>query len=172
MAIVYHKDGTITAYRDGKPYGKPYRPGPLQSYAADEAQIVFGMRHGPAGSNKMLAGKIQRAQFYNRALTADEVAASAGVADNNYVPASQILARLSAASRKNRNQLSAEIKRLGTEKASFMVAPQKIYTCVPRNPGVTKRSEEHTSELQSRRNLVCRLLLEKKKIKTIQKRDW
>src|SRR5438874_8798739 len=27
----------------------------------------------------------------------------------------------------------------------------------------TKRSEEHTSELQSRRDLVCRLLLEKKK---------
>src|SRR6266496_5783804 len=29
-------------------------------------------------------------------------------------------------------------------------------------PG-THRSEEHTSELQSRRDLVCRLLLEKKK---------
>src|SRR6266566_10076732 len=29
------------------------------------------------------------------------------------------------------------------------------------------RSEEHTSELQSPCNLVCRLLLEKKKIKTI-----
>src|SRR5690606_41526575 len=28
------------------------------------------------------------------------------------------------------------------------------------------RSEEHTSELQSRENLVCRLLLEKKKDKT------
>src|SRR5690606_40620075 len=28
------------------------------------------------------------------------------------------------------------------------------------------RSEEHTSELQSRENLVCRLLLEKKKTKT------
>src|SRR2546430_13602002 len=28
-----------------------------------------------------------------------------------------------------------------------------------------KRSEEHTSELQSQSNLVCRLLLEKKKIK-------
>src|SRR5690606_41409274 len=27
----------------------------------------------------------------------------------------------------------------------------------------TERSEEHTSELQSRENLVCRLLLEKKK---------
>src|SRR3712207_7370632 len=29
------------------------------------------------------------------------------------------------------------------------------------------RSEEHTSELQSRQYLVCRLLLEKKKTKTI-----
>src|SRR5690606_42150549 len=29
------------------------------------------------------------------------------------------------------------------------------------------RSEEHTSELQSRENLVCRLLLEKKKIEDI-----
>src|SRR5690606_39634454 len=37
-----------------------------------------------------------------------------------------------------------------------------------RNPdaalgGQIRRSEEHTSELQSRENLVCRLLLEKKK---------
>src|SRR5690606_40804963 len=30
-------------------------------------------------------------------------------------------------------------------------------------PGFSIRSEEHTSELQSRENLVCRLLLEKKK---------
>src|SRR5260370_19827181 len=30
-------------------------------------------------------------------------------------------------------------------------------------PGRGKRSEEHTSELQSHLNLVCRLLLEKKK---------
>src|SRR5690606_41586957 len=31
-----------------------------------------------------------------------------------------------------------------------------------RFPPTTDRSEEHTSELQSRENLVCRLLLEKK----------
>src|SRR6266496_4983836 len=30
-------------------------------------------------------------------------------------------------------------------------------------PAYARRSEEHTSELQSRRDLVCRLLLEKKK---------
>src|SRR5690349_23189275 len=36
----------------------------------------------------------------------------------------------------------------------------------PRSPWPPSRhrSEEHTSELQSRRDLVCRLLLEKKKI--------
>src|SRR5690606_41661062 len=40
-----------------------------------------------------------------------------------------------------------------------------------RSPAATsrrcRRSEEHTSELQSRENLVCRLLLEKKKNKQI-----
>src|SRR5438874_8261199 len=36
----------------------------------------------------------------------------------------------------------------------------------PGRPGTRPhRSEEHTSELQSRRDLVCRLLLEKKKTK-------
>src|SRR3989449_2148058 len=34
--------------------------------------------------------------------------------------------------------------------------------------GTTVRSEEHTSELQSRLHLVCRLLLEKKKRKNTQ----
>src|SRR5690349_23420939 len=34
----------------------------------------------------------------------------------------------------------------------------------PAWPRGARRSEEHTSELQSRRDLVCRLLLEKKKI--------
>src|SRR5690349_23656325 len=33
------------------------------------------------------------------------------------------------------------------------------------------RSEEHTSELQSRRDLVCRLLLEKKKKKKKKKKE-
>src|SRR5436305_9226112 len=34
---------------------------------------------------------------------------------------------------------------------------------VGRTPRIPTRSEEHTSELQSRPHLVCRLLLEKKK---------
>src|SRR5260370_25671674 len=50
---------------------------------------------------------------------------------------------------------------------------QAIIRTVPRRgyhfvaPVSRLRSEEHTSELQSHLNLVCRLLLEKKKKKTI-----
>src|SRR5258708_31755993 len=48
------------------------------------------------------------------------------------------------------------------------VRPEDIELTVDQN-----RSEEHTSELQSPDHLVCRLLLEKKKIKmwTKQRRD-
>src|SRR3989449_3282013 len=49
----------------------------------------------------------------------------------------------------------------------------------PSGSGRSTRSEEHTSELQSRLHLVCRLLLEKKKKKDIEmvaatksKADW
>src|SRR5438045_7441569 len=38
-------------------------------------------------------------------------------------------------------------------------------TSICRPPQFSPRSEEHTSELQSLRHLVCRLLLEKKKMK-------
>src|SRR5690606_40197179 len=59
-----------------------------------------------------------------------------------------------------------------------MVRAHPSRGCLPRAPGAMHlplpsaaggvparvRSEEHTSELQSRENLVCRLLLEKKKL--------
>src|SRR5690349_22477202 len=51
----------------------------------------------------------------------------------------------------------AEMARLGVAGALVLL---------PTLGGQT-RSEEHTSELQSRRDLVCRLLLEKKKMKNI-----
>src|SRR3712207_7933509 len=57
-----------------------------------------------------------------------------------------------------------------TCRAAKMLSPTTLWVCtllgtslsvVTRAP--TSRSEEHTSELQSRQYLVCRLLLEKKK---------
>src|SRR2546430_9373364 len=50
------------------------------------------------------------------------------------------------------------------EKIGQLARPGRV---APKQHGVVKqeRSEEHTSELQSQSNLVCRLLLEKKKKK-------
>src|SRR6266480_38903 len=46
-----------------------------------------------------------------------------------------------------------------------MLSPRPRFTVSARiQPPQSRRSEEHTSELQSHVNLVCRLLLEKKKI--------
>src|SRR5438445_6335641 len=45
-------------------------------------------------------------------------------------------------------------------------APRQVSRCRGH-----RRSEEHTSELQSRQYLVCRLLLEKKKNRTAQRRS-
>src|SRR2546430_5294871 len=47
--------------------------------------------------------------------------------------------------------------------ASYTVAIQSLANRIQQVLILKRRSEEHTSELQSQSNLVCRLLLEKKK---------
>src|SRR5690625_5533121 len=60
-----------------------------------------------------------------------------------------------------REKLHAGLTTLG-EGERWLLAPQALDASGQLySPGV--RSEEHTSELQSRGHLVCRLLLEKKK---------
>src|SRR5437899_8217270 len=50
-------------------------------------------------------------------------------------------------------------------KGTEVIAALRERSTPPRVLVLTARSEEHTSELQSLRHLVCRLLLEKKKIR-------
>src|SRR5438270_4920352 len=50
--------------------------------------------------------------------------------------------------------------------ASIRTADPAAHRSVAHCGGPCQRSEEHTSELQSQSNLVCRLLLEKKKNKS------
>src|SRR6202040_4440253 len=66
---------------------------------------------------------------------------------------------------------TTEIYTLSLHDALPISPPRRSAPASPRpRPGCGgPRSEEHTSELQSRRDLVCRLLLEKKK--TIQALD-
>src|SRR6266496_5289248 len=66
--------------------------------------------------------------------------------------------------------LSVVITGKGSEILKLRSFPRSIHKVVPDTFSasvwhVQLRSEEHTSELQSRRDLVCRLLLEKKKKK-------
>src|SRR3989442_10821203 len=52
----------------------------------------------------------------------------------------------------------------GSAPASWTIAQTRVWPRQPRVCAMVQdRSEEHTSELQSRPHLVCRLLLEKKK---------
>ena len=46
MAVTYAADGTITAYRDGVPYGSPIRKAALVRYEAGRAQFLLAGRHG------------------------------------------------------------------------------------------------------------------------------
>src|SRR5262245_62532794 len=70
---------------------------------------------------------------------------------------------------------STEIYTLSLHDALPILAAQRLARVQcnswghPETSGLPTRSEEHTSELQSLRHLVCRLLLEKKK-KTNQSR--
>src|SRR5690606_42094192 len=60
-----------------------------------------------------------------------------------------------------------------TSPVAFICVPNRISAFVNLSNGNRGnfRSEEHTSELQSRENLVCRLLLEKKKKKIKQNKS-
>src|SRR5688572_31389825 len=55
--------------------------------------------------------------------------------------------------------------RMPADSSSAEAAESTCEARPARRSAIMKRSEEHTSELQSQSNLVCRLLLEKKKKK-------
>src|SRR5690606_40217862 len=59
--------------------------------------------------------------------------------------------------------VGAERRLAAFGKAGERAAPLRPHLEVPARGGEGVRSEEHTSELQSREKLVCRLLLEQKK---------
>src|SRR2546430_10488983 len=72
-------------------------------------------------------------------------------------------------------ELAIPLTKLGSERdAACVNVCVKVKVTIEKELGSrrtserNRRSEEHTSELQSQSNLVCRLLLEKKKLKHIQ----
>ncbi len=110
ITIVYEQDGTIRCYRNGKPYGKSIRKSASQSFKANDSQILFGLRHGTPGGNRLLKGKILEARLYLKALSEKEVHASARM-NQAFISEDDIIQKLSEVDKKRLVQFRKNIKR-------------------------------------------------------------
>jgi hypothetical protein len=136
VAATFDANGQIQLFRDGRPYGKPYRgPGPVV-FPRGETEVLFGLRHGTPGGNRMLAGTIVRARLYDRALSAAEVAASAAAA-GEFITPEAIAGALTEAARRDRQALIEQIARLRMTADT----PRRAYVVTPRPPAAATRVE-------------------------------
>ena len=112
VAIVYHADGKINGYRNGKPYGRIFRKDSLREYKDGDAEVVFGMRHGSVASgDRMLAGRVFKASVYDRALSDEAVMASFS-GNANFVSEEQLFAAMTEEQRKSQTELKARLAEL------------------------------------------------------------
>ena len=136
---VHQADGTILAYRNGKPYGQPIRKEAAFKFPAAQSQILFGLRHGTdVGGNRMLNGTILGARLYDKALSPEDVAVSAD-ASNTYVTEAEIASRLSAkelAARHANQNLLRDLQRKHADLTKR--GPMTIYTAIATQPPAMK----------------------------------
>lgn len=140
FALAYHADGKIAAYRNGRPYGKPYQSSGLVRFEAKKTVVAFGVRHGEPGGNRMLAGTIVQARLYDRALAATEIATSAKA--TTLVTEAEIWARLSVNERQQRDRLRARLADLGRatkrQQELFEQTKIKMYVALSEQPAPTR----------------------------------
>jgi len=134
LAITYADDGTISCYRQGVPYGAPYKSTKPWLFQPGQWYVMFGLRNGGPSPKRQLQGLIETAQLYDRALTPQEVNASF-VCEQVAITHEQILAALSAAERVRRSRLVASIKTL--EAARKQSRPYTVYAVKPGTADVT-----------------------------------
>jgi hypothetical protein len=134
LAHVYRDDGHVTAYRNGVPYGASIKTPATAAFQANTSQILFGLRHSPAGGNKHLTGVIHDAALYDQPLSPAEIAALAGEA-SEFVSDAEILSLLSADAKSRRESLRAEIVELNA--AFNTMTKPRVYTVVPTPPEAT-----------------------------------
>ncbi|MBN9119067.1 MAG: DUF1553 domain-containing protein [Planctomycetes bacterium] len=138
FAITFAADGTVTGYRNGKPYGKGYASkGPI-AFSRERAVVVFGCRHEPAGGNKMLAGAVSAARLYDKALLPEQVEAS--FAAGGFVTDAEIDRKLEPDQRAARRAAVVLRDRLTKDVAEFRTraVSTRAYANVPQPPGVTR----------------------------------
>src|SRR5438034_8114035 len=99
----------------------------------------------------------------NPPLTPMAIAFAASPRPINQIQAVRRLAQIKASSSRYDITWSVEANVRAKSEAPSLGRNATICTPSPRHGSADRRSEEHTSELQSHSDLVCRLLLEKKK---------
>ena len=130
LTLTYAEDGTITAYRNGAPYGAPIRKSELVTYEAGRSQFLLGGRHGSrTGMAGALRGALDHARVFDRALRPDEVAASAA-SDPNFVTRADALRALDPAERRRLEDLELQ----ATEARARAEAVDALATSPPDQP--------------------------------------
>ena len=110
LVMVYNPDGTTRLYRNGVKYGEPFRKGQA-TFPKEKSSVIFGLRHLPPGGNKYLSVSIDKARLYDRALSAEEVAASAA-ADGSFIPRQEAVAAMTDEQRSQWNALGGSLDQL------------------------------------------------------------
>lgn len=121
VAITWAADGMIRLYRDGAPYGQPYKSAGPVEFAAGKCMVQFGCRHAEPSGNRLLAGAIHRARLYDRALTPEEVSRTA-TAEGAIITPGAVLAAMSEPDRRQDEALTREIETLNSAVAGEPVA--------------------------------------------------
>jgi hypothetical protein len=129
LTLVYGADRTITAYRNGRPYGTPYQADSLATFEKGGAQVLFGLRHSPPGGNRQLRGAIDRALLFSRALTPAEVARLAGTFSTE-VTSSELWAELNPAQREEYRQRLRGVSLANTELGLWKAG--RVYAVSPK----------------------------------------
>lgn len=143
LVMVYSEDGTTWLYRDGQPYGKPFRIGQA-TFPKDHTSVIFGLRHLPPGGNKFLNVKIDKARLYTRALTAEEVEAGHGTS----VPEKDLLAAMTADERARHDSQKQSIAVL---EAELKIIPSN------RDPAQAKQEAQKGFDDDLRRQMQSRI---------------
>lgn len=103
VVIVWQADGTVTAYRQGEPYGGSYIAGETLELPGGQWQVLLGLRHGEVSGDRaypgrLLRGRLLETRLYRRRLGPDQVADLAALGPSAETP-SQLLAAATAADR-------------------------------------------------------------------------
>ena len=130
LVITYGEDGTTTMYRNGQPYGQPYQKGKA-TFPANEASVLFGLRHLPAGGNKYLNVLIDKARLYDRELTPEEVESSFS-GNQSFVTQQELLDAMDGPQVRKYNELTGVISKT-TDAISNLPEPVDVKKVVRDN---------------------------------------